>query len=772
MSLPQLNHGNADRARDVWGEATLVREPQAHSQRTNAGATSALGLADLIAVARRRWWQCTVGGFLLGAVAAGSVWLLFKPVYEASAWLEVKDRRPHVVFEDTSNSARFSETQLQTIKSPVVLMKVSSQPEIAALRENDAKTTLEWLGKGLKASFLGRSELCQVSFRSYGAESSMKVANAIVDAYLSLHEDAYGQQVERIIELLVDEQKRRRSEVEALRENVRVLNKKATGHDGAPSSRTNELVVRESPLVGFEARRTDAEVERAVLQAKLQAYREAADAANLTIATSEIDEALDATVEVQSLQERLAVTRARLKDYEKRSRRGDNDPDRRRYRQEIEQIEQSLVEIREQLRPRTISSLQTSHAARHSQKIVDLQAEIKKQELLEQTWQARIDDHRSKLQAVGDDTLELEFARQELARAEEVFDKIGDRLIVLKTEKRAPPQAMALQRATSPEMPLEAVPYKKLGAAFFGGFFLPFGLALVWERSVRRISDVRELIAKGAPPVVGEITTLPTRWVAWGKASDQRYFRDRITFEESIDSLGIALMLSSSFRDVQALTVTSAVSGEGKTSLASSLAISLARRSRKPTLLIDADLRAPDLHDVFGTRLKPGMVEVLDQGVDIGKAIVTAVAPGVDLLPAGRLVKSSHATLRFDEFQALLAQLRTKYGYIVVDAPPVLSASEALLIAAGADGALVCAMRDVSRASQFQFACHKLTAAGAKLVGTVMSGVPMRSWAQKYGGYGYGWNRYLSHTSLGEETDDVVNTGLPVTEDASTDDDS
>lgn len=740
--MQPTNNGYDNRpARDV-DLLGLAGAPHSSGHSNHGDNPSPVGLADVLAVARRWWWQSLLAGIVSGTAAAAVVLLLFKQVFEASAWLEVKDQRPHVVFESHNDSKAFAETQLQTIKSPVVLMKVSSQAEIASLRERPAQTTLEWLEKGLKASFLGRSELCQISFRAHNADSAMKVANAIVDAYLSLHQDAYGQQVERIIELLVEERDRRKAEVEELRERVRVVNKKASGQDAATSSRRNELVVRENPVVGLEARRTEAEVERAVLEAKLQAYQEAADPSKVEVAGSEVDQAIAESIEVQSLRERLAVTRARLKAHDKASSRGEKDPLRKNYQQEINELESALADVSEQMRPRLLSDLRTAHAAEHSQMIVGLQAEIKKQSLLQDAWQKRLDEHRKKMQVAGDDTLELEFARQELARAEDVFDKIGDRLIVLKTEKRAPPQAMALQRAVKPELPIETRPYKKLGAAFLGGLFAPFALAFVWERSLKRISDSRQLVARGTPPVVGEITVLPTRWSMPGTGSDDRFLRDRITFEESIDSLSVALMLSADFREVQTLAVTSAVSREGKTSLASSLAMSLARRSRQPTLLVDADLRAPDLHDLFQVPLEPGLVDVLDDRFSVEESIVRDVARGIDLLPAGKLTKNAHAALRYEELQAFLAQARTSYRYIVLDAPPVLAASEALLIAASADGALVCAMRDVSRAAQFQLTCQKLGAAGARLLGTVMSGVPTRTWAQKYGGYGYGWNRY------------------------------
>ena len=189
------------------------------------------------------------------------------------------------------------------------------------------------------------------------------------------------------------------------------------------------------------------------------------------------------------------------------------------------------------------------------------------------------------------------------------------------------------------------------------------------------------------------------------------------------------------------MVITSAVSREGKTSLASSLAVSLARNVRQPILLIDADLRAPDLQEIFEVPLSPGLADVLSGKCQPHEAIVVKSNHGVHVLPAGRLAGTPHAVLGHGVFLNLIAELRTQYRYIIVDAPPVLAASEALMLAAAADGTLVCTMREITRGPQLRLACGRLAAAGAKLVGAVISGVPSRSWEYKYGYYGYGVGR-------------------------------
>ena len=106
-------------------------------------------------------------------------------------------------------------------------------------------------------------------------------------------------------------------------------------------------------------------------------------------------------------------------------------------------------------------------------------------------------------------------------------------------------------------------------------------------------------------------------------------------FEESIDSLRTTLMLADELRNLRILAVTSAATHEGKTSVAAQLAMSLARTTDHDTLLIDGDMRAPDLHDIFEVPLEPGLTKVLAGKVPIEKAIITTACPKLDH-PAGR----------------------------------------------------------------------------------------------------------------------------------------
>jgi capsular exopolysaccharide synthesis family protein len=236
--------------------------------------------------------------------------------------------------------------------------------------------------------------------------------------------------------------------------------------------------------------------------------------------------------------------------------------------------------------------------------------------------------------------------------------------------------------------------------------------------------------------VVGEVTALPRR----SRAVDRRGrgSRDIKLFEESVEGLWMYLTLSES---ITSIAVTSAISGEGKTSLAVQLAISIAGTTGGRTLLIDGDMRSPDVHRLFGIACGPGLVDLLNGDAELGDAIETGFSDQLHVLSAGRTNSSPCRLLQGDSYLQLMEKLKECYDYVIIDTPPILSASEALLMARSADAALLCVRRDFSRLSQVQEAHWRLKAAKVKTAGAVLSGIPVRSYVRRYGEY------YCSETS-------------------------
>jgi capsular exopolysaccharide synthesis family protein len=269
-----------------------------------------------------------------------------------------------------------------------------------------------------------------------------------------------------------------------------------------------------------------------------------------------------------------------------------------------------------------------------------------------------------------------------------------------------------------------------IALAPFGAFFLAlFGVAW-WEFSARRIHEPDEVVAGLAMRVVGAVPELPDprRQKLGADPAAEEIVRHNLI--ESIDAIRTMLLRNASAENLRVVMVTSAESGEGKTTLASNLAMSLARAGRK-TLLIDCDLRQPAAHQMFERPLQPGFSEVVLHEVELPDAVhATQIDANLHLLPAGMWDRNVVAELAKDGVTSVFEKLRDEFDFIIVDSHPVLAATDSLLIAQHVDAVIVSLMRDVSQMNNVHTACQKLTTLGIRVFGAVMSGMPMKSYAK------------------------------------------
>jgi capsular exopolysaccharide synthesis family protein len=207
---------------------------------------------------------------------------------------------------------------------------------------------------------------------------------------------------------------------------------------------------------------------------------------------------------------------------------------------------------------------------------------------------------------------------------------------------------------------------------------------------------------------------------------------------ELVTMYGARSIVSDSFRAVLAsilfcgengsrprvIVLTSAGPGEGKTTLASNLAISLAQVNRK-VLLIDADLRRPRLHEIFGMENTAGLVDLLRQNDPAeggtGLPFVKKMAcPPLDLLTAGS-AEPAEADLLFSvAMPGLIARCRTQYDMVIIDTPPMLHMADARLLGKIADAAVLVARagyttRDAGRAAYERLANDRTRVLGMVL---------------------------------------------------------
>ncbi|MFZ1936729.1 MAG: polysaccharide biosynthesis tyrosine autokinase [Thermoguttaceae bacterium] len=717
--------------------------------------------------ALRRWWKVVLPTALLLAAAGGTtVYLLFEPVYEASALFRIVERRPYLAFETKEDgpSKLFFQTQMELIHTPLVLAPIIERPEIAKVPEIARQVDkVAYLKKQIKVLPVGESELFCIAYANPDAKSAANVVNAVTESYFKLREQTDQDQNQRISELLSQERDARLKEVMRLQGNVRTLAAQAAVEDPFAIRKKDSSPQEKHPLADLESRLIEVQVERTVLDKRIKAAEEAIAAKRKekggpdeTLSEQEIamrDAMTERLVEesegVRRLKAIIAARRTDLAANEQLMVRGKNSPVLDRLRMDIHVDEQSLARLRDEMRPQAkreaelaIMAKQGEMGTSRIQRITDeldkMRSDRVRYGVLEERLQEQCKKQQDSVKQTSGDTLELGFRLDDLARAERVYELIAQRVVEVQTEQEAPTRVKRMQpEALVPSAPVEVFPYRNMAVVLLVCLGLPFALAVAWERMIGRVTDPTMLERQAKLSVLGEIAHLPVRSPAGHGSASARINRELRLFEESIDSLRTSLTLSTELRDMRILAVTSAANREGKTSVVCQLAVSFARATGKQLLLIDGDMRCPDVHSVFGIDLQPGLAKVLSGDCSLEAAIVPSGNDLVDLLPAGKLEVNPHTLLGNGAWPSLLAQIPSRYRYVLIDTPPVLVASEALVLAKAADATLVCVMRDVSRVDQLRRILARLEAAGSQPVGLVLNGVPTKNYSYRWGDYSY-----------------------------------
>jgi len=169
---------------------------------------------------------------------------------------------------------------------------------------------------------------------------------------------------------------------------------------------------------------------------------------------------------------------------------------------------------------------------------------------------------------------------------------------------------------------------------------------------------------------------------------------------------------------VRVLVVTSPAPNEGKSVVAANLALAFAEDS-VPTLLVDVDLRRPSIHRWLSPAPAVGLSEILQGKADIDHGLIAVKDTSLTVLPGGQAIQEPGGLLASEAFPYIIAELRERFGRVVIDTPPVVPFSDADIIASAADGVLLVSRSGRTLRSAFKKAISLLTA--RRILGVVVN---------------------------------------------------
>jgi len=301
--------------------------------------------------------------------------------------------------------------------------------------------------------------------------------------------------------------------------------------------------------------------------------------------------------------------------------------------------------------------------------------------------------------------------------------------------------AVRPDRPIFPNLPLD------VAIALAAGLLARFGLAFLLDYLDQSIKSDEELTERLGLMTLAHIGFAPA---GKGKRAELVALDGQSPASEAYKALRTNLLFSTIDHELKTIVLTSAAPGEGKSRTASNLAIALAHAGQR-TLLIDADFRRPSLHRIFGRIRNVGLSNLTVQDADEREAI-TAVeeVPNLWLMTSGPIPPNPSELLGSGRMKELIAQMLSHFTHVIFDTPPINAVTDAVILAASADGTIVVVEQGRTTFPTLRHAKQMLDRVGGHTLGVVMNKV-RASGGSSYS-YAYGYGNYGSKSNQGTTT--------------------
>lgn len=452
-------------------------------------------------------------------------------------------------------------------------------------------------------------------------------------------------------------------------------------------------------------------------------------------AVSQLPVIQEARRKLQEVDQQLAIARANLTP---------EHPD-------IFDLEQQQLHLQTQLR--TTIQTTTSKNLEANEKTADptrqallnqlVQLSVAQQGLLKQQSvlraQREVYNNRSNLlPAVGQRLRQLQ---RELGVAETTYKALLQSLQSAQlTENQTVPTAKIVELADLPTIPIAPNKVSEIFRGVIAGALLAAGLAYFLEKidsKLKTVDDIRD--AYPSWPVLGSVPIHTSE--SEDRVALPTVINPRSPVAEAYRMLQANLRFLRTDSPVRVVTFSSSLPREGKSWTSANLAVVLSQMNYR-VLLIDADLRKPTQHLIWEVSNRSGLSNVLAAAEDQHQLPLTThgVHPNLELLTSGSLPPNPQALIDSKRFQAFVAQQADSYDFVIIDAPPLMAAADALIMAQTTDGLLLVGRPEYLEKSSAKRAKELIEQSGIAVLGLFINGIVTKN--ESYSYYYYSHNYY------------------------------
>jgi capsular exopolysaccharide synthesis family protein len=690
---------------------------------------------DWIGLVRRRWWIILLIAAVVYAIGLQPVFFMMEKKYRTVGLIEIAPIIPAIIYRDSEsdqplpNYDGFKNTQAAIIGSDQVLRRVADEirklnlslfkdvPDLyLAIRQMIDKQGILIVPD--RQSFLITIEMTTGQSQ---AEEAQVLINSIINNYMAVAVEGQNREENAKLSILENERKQLLAKMEGQQETVRQL---------VDEFGTGELTVLQQMqyerLASLQRELTDTEIQLLALDSQIQVLEQGQEAGGLSeVLLEQRNQILQSDPTLQSLGEDLRRHESEI--LVSRQTMHPNNPVLIRQ----EQVLQTLQERYEERKGEVLKEFETSFEERQRNarqlKLNELRNQRNQLSVLQKRFQEKMAEQDTETVRLGRKQFTIDDQKEQLRLTKERLQETNRRIEELLVESKRPARISIADRAFS--VPAEGKRKKMAAAVGMGGLALGTFVAFLLHKSDKRITDPREVVKRIQVKILGTTTdpnSVKRTLLPQQLSDDYQTIRANLGLLNGQSGPSIILVSSPGVKD-------------GKTTFSINLATSFANSGKK-TLLIDADLRKPDVSGalnlppslrgfqdyLFGKKLEDCVYRYKESQLYILASDFRNSADALDLLAhpqaSGRIQK-----------------LKEVFETIIIDSPPVLAFADSLVLARMSDAVILTTFLGHTSQTDIQEAFSRLRQIGANILGTVVNNVKVEQGYRSYGyGYGYG----------------------------------
>ena len=645
-------------------------------------------LRDYLDILIRRKWIVIV--FLVSVFVTGTIaTFVMKPLYKATTTIQLVIGKT-VIFKDVYHEVDNLETQYNVISSENLAERVVAKLNSENIEEDGEKISFGGFMAGLEVLPIKKTDLVSVSYVSQEPEVAAYVANTVADEYLNFRQESKLKPAQlggmRLRKEVEDTRARLEASERQLNEYVAKSEFVFTKND---KDYENLLAQKYSTL---DQALNQVTAERISKEAIYQEVKKSGIDYNVVLEKPIIQDLMRDYIKLESEYARLLMIHK--PEYPK-----------------MLQLKDQIDTIKKRIETEEQNIINTLHS--------DYQLALKKEKLLS----SAIAKLRMDVTALQKDMIQFQILKREVETNRVMYDTLLQRLKEVDISTTLTENdVQILDRAQVPKRPFK--PRKAFNIALslifglFGGVFLAFFVEY-FDNTIKTDADIERI---SRLPVIGNVPISKTS----PKSLINDLSGDGLAFSEAFRSISTNIQFSHSSRFPKPILITSPVSQEGKSTISASIAKSLTSLQKKG-IIIDADLRRPDIHTLFNLDNTTGLSTYLAGTSEFNGLIKKSQSPGLDIITAGPALQNPSELLNSSRIKELIDVLSAAYDYIVIDSAPILGMSDSLILSTISEGVILVVKANNTPLDALSQTNKALMNINANTVGVILNGVNTKS---------------------------------------------